>query len=992
MSAQTSCPDVGRLRSLVEGRVNEHQQAELTRHLETCKVCLQKVEELAAGGKSWAESAKQLGQAQPAPEPALRRLLDDLKRKAAGEVTGPGAGGEIPLDFLDPPVKPGQLGQLGHYEVLEAVGHGGMGVVLKAFDPPLHRIVAIKVLAPQLATNATARRRFTREAQAAAAVTHDHVVTIHAVAEFRGLPYLVMQYVEGLSLQERLDGSGPLELKEILRIGMQTAAGLAKAHAQGLVHRDIKPANILLENGVQRVKITDFGLARAVDDATLTQSGLVAGTPQYMAPEQARGETVEPRADLFSLGSVLYAMCTGQPPFRGRSSMAVLKRVCEDTPRPIRELNPDIPDWLVAIIEKLQAKEPGERYQSAAEVSELLGQRLALVQHPVSAVRDSAASPHAPPRFSSALSTAGSHRPLASEKHRQATPVFSAGGCLGSLLGGGVGVVIGIIIALNANSPVGHAFEAGRMGVVGVATILGLGGMLVGYLLSRLVAGMSVGAQTARHEGRNKRPEGFAPAVLERADSGPRPTPVGSGPSWLTVCPACGCQFHIPGPEAGQQVYCPQCGQRFVLEEASQDLPVAHGPKARPRKPVAPRRKAPSWVWIVAGVAGVFLLCCGIPAFLIVSWRTLEVQSSGTPVDSPPTEVESTRAMAPVVAESKGVPSLPGGDALDWFPANATLFGVLDLRSFSQVTLESGLGKGLRDKLLPADIKALVSLERLGRIRLDRVAFAFYQDWQNNGKSRLLLRCTGKFDRKRVVELCPELLKPAALAKDYHLSVNERKGHDGERITLISSSEAAPAFGVVADTDVLIARFLDNKAAHVEVVQEALLVRGGREKGIFAVPYFWADDWKGLPPQTCGFLAGLPPADLRNRRDVQSLFPTLPQAVFLSLSVGRSKEINLDFILHPAGTALGGTDEWQVMESLTKAKRKAFLFLDNLPPDFKVKPETPELLARTLERMRLETGNYSNRVPNTYIKGSLSISPQALEALWDLLKDVQLSR
>src|SRR5439155_7958311 len=128
----------------------------------------------------------------------------------------------------------------------------------------------------------------------------DHVIGIYAVEEANGLPYLVMEYIAGQSLQERLDRTGPLELKEVLRIGMQTAAGLAAAHKQGLVHRDVKPANILLENGVDRVKITDFGLARAVDDASITQSGLIAGTPQYMAPEQAAGEHIDHRADLFS--------------------------------------------------------------------------------------------------------------------------------------------------------------------------------------------------------------------------------------------------------------------------------------------------------------------------------------------------------------------------------------------------------------------------------------------------------------------------------------------------------------------------------------------------------------------------------------------------------------------------------------------------------------------------------------------------------------------
>src|SRR5262249_38062632 len=186
----------------------------------------------------------------------------------------------------------------------------------------LHRLVAIKVMATALAGSATARRRFTREAQAAAAVCHDHIVSVHRVNETAGLPYLVMQYVDGESLQDRIDRTGPLEVVEIVRIGLQTASGLAAAHAQGLIHRDIKSANLLLENGLARVKITDFGLARLTDDVGLTQNGTVAGTPEYMAPEQARGEAVDHRADLFSLGSVLYASCTGVPPFRGSTACA----------------------------------------------------------------------------------------------------------------------------------------------------------------------------------------------------------------------------------------------------------------------------------------------------------------------------------------------------------------------------------------------------------------------------------------------------------------------------------------------------------------------------------------------------------------------------------------------------------------------------------------------------------------------------------------------
>src|SRR5262249_19598589 len=216
----------------------------------------------------------------------------------------------------------------------------------------------------------------------AAAVSHEHVVAIHSVDETDGLPYLVMEYVAGISLQEGIDRTGLLELADVLRIGMQAARGLAAAHAQGMVHRDVKPANILLENGIERVRITDFGLARAVDDASLTQSGVIAGTPMYMAPEQAAGQPIDHRADLFSLGSVLYAMCTGRPPFRASGTMAVLKRVCEEPPRPIREINSDIPDWLCAIVEKLHAKKPEERFQSAREVGDLLEAHLAHLQQP----------------------------------------------------------------------------------------------------------------------------------------------------------------------------------------------------------------------------------------------------------------------------------------------------------------------------------------------------------------------------------------------------------------------------------------------------------------------------------------------------------------------------------------------------------------------------------------------------------------------------------
>jgi uncharacterized protein (TIGR03067 family) len=286
------------------------------------------------------------------------------------------------LGFLAPGTRPGSIGRLGHYEILEVIGKGGFGTVLKAFDDKLHRVVAIKVLSPAYADNGSARKRFIREARTAAAVKNEHVVGIYDVDEKAQPPYLAMEMIEGISLQDKIDKQGPLGIREILRIGMQMAEGLAAAHKQGLVHRDIKPANILLENGVERVKITDFGLARAVDDASVTQSGTVAGTPMFMSPEQAEGVQIDHRSDLFSLGTVLYAMCTGHPPFRASGTHAVLKRVIDASPRPIREINNDIPDWLCDIIGKLHAKQPEDRFQTAREVAELLSQHLAHLQQP----------------------------------------------------------------------------------------------------------------------------------------------------------------------------------------------------------------------------------------------------------------------------------------------------------------------------------------------------------------------------------------------------------------------------------------------------------------------------------------------------------------------------------------------------------------------------------------------------------------------------------
>jgi serine/threonine protein kinase len=367
--------DPNLLRRSLDDRLSEAEEEALSLHLTTCEACQQKLEQLAGQPAAWTRVGSVLREACSAGESSLSAV--GIESAVDSE-----SAADFAVECLEPSTGPESIGRLGDIEILEVIGQGGFGVVLKGFQPELKRLVAVKVLAPQLAVSAPARKRFAREAQATAAILHPNVMPILTVHSGGKLPYLVMPYIACESLQQRIDRTGPLELVDILRIGMQTANGLAAAHAQGLVHRDVKPANILLEIGVERVMLTDFGLARAIDDASITRTGVIAGTPLYMSPEQARGEAIDARSDLFSLGSVLYTLATGRPPFRAESTYGILRRLTDDAPRPLREISPQFPSWFAMIVHKLLAKQPIERFVSAGQVAQTLEQCLAHVQQP----------------------------------------------------------------------------------------------------------------------------------------------------------------------------------------------------------------------------------------------------------------------------------------------------------------------------------------------------------------------------------------------------------------------------------------------------------------------------------------------------------------------------------------------------------------------------------------------------------------------------------
>jgi serine/threonine protein kinase len=352
------------LRVLLFDQEDSLESTQIAMHVETCEDCLMRLKELAKMPTHELETSKLLT--------GYTSALNSLSRDVPQNFSGIESDTSIDREMLEPPSHPEMLGRIGRYEIERRIGSGGMGVVFKAIDTELNRPVAVKVLMPHLARNGAARQRFSRESRAAAAVVHEHVVAIHNVDSSAKLPYLVMQYVSGESLKARIDREGPLDIDRILRIGIQAALGLAAAHEQGIVHRDIKPANILLEDGVDRLLITDFGLARTVDDASLTHTGVVAGTPSYMSPEQANGDAVDSRTDLFSLGSVLYFVSTGHPPFRAERAMGVLHRICNQPHRPVWQINNAIPDELSQVIDRLLEKTPAKRFANATDVADAL--------------------------------------------------------------------------------------------------------------------------------------------------------------------------------------------------------------------------------------------------------------------------------------------------------------------------------------------------------------------------------------------------------------------------------------------------------------------------------------------------------------------------------------------------------------------------------------------------------------------------------------------
>lgn len=369
MVALTACPTQQQLRQLLDGSGSSEQVDQVAEHLESCPSCAEQAERLLS------QEGLQIAMRSPVPDQAgtEKKALESLVSRAAQLIRSPS---QIPTRTGDPeatrPMTDSATAApslLGPYRLVKLLGQGGMGMVFLAEDSTLHRTVAIKLMRMDR-SDGPARERFLREARAMASLKNDNIVTIYHVGEDQGTPYLVMEYLQGESLGDRLKEDISLPIPEVLRIGKEIALGLACAHEKGLIHRDVKPDNVWLESPGDRVKLLDFGLARAAfDDLRLTEQGMVVGTPMYLSPEQARSEPLDGRSDLFALGCLLYRMTTGKLPFAGTSTMAVLTSLAVDHPTDPKQLNPAVPRALAELIMRLLAKRREDRPSTAAYVA-----------------------------------------------------------------------------------------------------------------------------------------------------------------------------------------------------------------------------------------------------------------------------------------------------------------------------------------------------------------------------------------------------------------------------------------------------------------------------------------------------------------------------------------------------------------------------------------------------------------------------------------------
>ncbi|WP_442506498.1 serine/threonine protein kinase [Novipirellula sp. SH528] len=335
------------------------QDPRVEQHLDHCQQCASRLEQIAADETFWKTSSNSLNE-------------DFLDAPAGDEMEVSVRLSPVLRAILSPSDDPHSLGRIGRFEICGIVGSGGMGTVLKARDVDIDRIVALKLPAAHLLDLPSALERIEREARSAATIRHPNIIEIYQVDRWQGIPYLVMPYLPGPSLMSRLEKHGKLDVLDAIRIARQTASALAAAHQHGVVHRDVKPGNILLGKGTEQAVLTDFGIAKIQDDVSMTNTGVIVGTPGFLSPEQARGNDAGPQSDLYSLGTVLWSMLTGEPPMRGLPTHTIVAAIARGEMPKLAQAGLDLPAWVHRLVDWLHALDPDDRPETAGECETIL--------------------------------------------------------------------------------------------------------------------------------------------------------------------------------------------------------------------------------------------------------------------------------------------------------------------------------------------------------------------------------------------------------------------------------------------------------------------------------------------------------------------------------------------------------------------------------------------------------------------------------------------
>jgi hypothetical protein len=858
--------------------------------------------------------------------------------------------------------------------VLQLLGSGGMGAVYKAEHRLMERPVALKVINAGLMNKPAMVERFQREVKAAARLTHPHIVTAHDADRAGDTHFLVMEFVEGISLAQRVQQQGRLSVADACSCIRQAALGLQHAFEQGMVHRDIKPHNLMLTPSGQ-VKILDFGLARLVRETAgpeaapaqtpgpeggraavgLTEVGVLMGTADFIAPEQANDpRQADIRADIYSLGCTFYYLLTGNPPFPEGHALDKLLAHAERTPAPLTGQRAEVPVELARVIDKMMAKDPARRYQTPAEVADALTPFLSkpsprrFVRRVAVAAGLLAAAALAAVIY---VRTDQGEFEIQTEDENVAVLLNKSGG----------------VILRDEAGKRKYQLQAGRHPIrTGQYAID----------VTELPDGVEFSTPTFKLQRGGKvtvtatfRPRAALPTVLKRF--GPEDKPIS--------------QDQVTADDGGWRIEARANRTVALFEIANpgvEDCTLSYRARLKTAN-LQGRAYLEMWCGL-RGQGQFFSRGLFNPVSGTTDWASYEtpfflkkgerpdliklnlvIEGKGTvwikdvEVTRAPLPPEFGKTAAPQPAED---PGYLRDEGLRWFPANATFFGGRDLRVFPKLSLQQIIVlTQLAEKFSPPERDRFWKLV-LNVGEIDRVTVAYAYDRQQPLKSRIYIRATGKINHQRVVEW---------LRQDWPGAVvRERKGPQGERITVADSSQGLPpAFAVIGNTDLVLAGYQGNAEKHLEVIDQVLDLRAGHGDSL---PTAHARTLQEVPANAWAFFGGEPPAQFKNL----FIFPVVPRSGLLTISGTQ------DILIRFRGTFASAADAETFAAHLTRLRQQGIDFVKR--PPVSDLPKASAVLADTLSALKVE-------VAGDRVTVSGQASEETLNAVAEVMQHLPLA-